>query len=48
MMRGVMKQIHDLPEKMLKSICEIDETYFKIDSKGVLPDTNGEDQIVPI
>lgn len=42
-----MERIRNLPENMLKCICETDEAYVKAGSKGVALDTNGEDRIVP-
>ena len=47
MMRRIMKQIRDLPEKPLKGTCETDEAYVKAGSKGVSLDANGEDRTVP-
>ena len=46
-MRRIMERIHDLPEKPLKGTCETDEAYVKAGSKGVAPDTNGEDRTAP-
>lgn len=47
MMRSVMAQIANLPERPLSGTCETDELYIRAGSKGVPLETNGEDRTVP-